>query len=351
MEKRIEQIDILRGFAAIMMILGHSFIEYPINIQNVSWCAAVGTYIYTFHMELFFVLAGFCYSCKNKKQFYVGKVKRILIPYFIFAFIVHIFKAVSGSLVNGNTSLLDIKYIFISGGSYWFLYVIFIIFLVFPLIEFLFRQNVYLYILLGVVCIIFASTVDLTGTAFCFSAFMYQFPYFIIGYIVRKFLFLPISKWKNQNSSKNNNIILLLIAILSLAFYSLLLYTCDYKSNMVKYPLAIFMIIFLTILANWIMPVFKKLKPIKTIFDLSSIYSLQLYIFNGFLLTIIRYFICNILNIQTPLIIVLSIWILNIFITLFACYFIISKVKVFSFICGVKYNRKQKLSKHKMGIT
>ena len=53
---RIEEIDILRGIAAVLMILGHSFIEYPVDISTVSWCHALGHFIYTFHMELFFLL-------------------------------------------------------------------------------------------------------------------------------------------------------------------------------------------------------------------------------------------------------------------------------------------------------
>ena len=55
---RNEKVDILRGIAAVLMVLGHSFIVYPINISEVPWCAAVSHFIYTFHMELFFILAG-----------------------------------------------------------------------------------------------------------------------------------------------------------------------------------------------------------------------------------------------------------------------------------------------------
>ena len=52
-EKRIEQIDIARGIAGICMILGHSFIVYPIDISSVWWCHALHVWIYSFHMELF----------------------------------------------------------------------------------------------------------------------------------------------------------------------------------------------------------------------------------------------------------------------------------------------------------
>lgn len=60
---RIEEIDLLRGLAAILMILGHSFIVYPIDISDIAWCSAIQYWIYTFHMELFFVVAGVVYKC------------------------------------------------------------------------------------------------------------------------------------------------------------------------------------------------------------------------------------------------------------------------------------------------
>lgn len=51
--KRFIEIDLLRGLAIILMIMGHSFIIHPINILEVPWCSSVSHWIYTFHMELF----------------------------------------------------------------------------------------------------------------------------------------------------------------------------------------------------------------------------------------------------------------------------------------------------------
>ena len=68
---RIEEIDLLRGVAALLMILGHSFIVYPIDISGVLWCKGVQHFIYTFHMELFFILAGIVYQCRNYKTFHI----------------------------------------------------------------------------------------------------------------------------------------------------------------------------------------------------------------------------------------------------------------------------------------
>ena len=70
--ERIREVDVLRGLAIILMIIGHSFIVHPINNQNTPWCMALGHWIYTFHMELFFFLAGCVYHCSNYRK-YIGK--------------------------------------------------------------------------------------------------------------------------------------------------------------------------------------------------------------------------------------------------------------------------------------
>ena len=64
---RNQEVDILRGIAAVLMILGHSFIVYPVNIASVPWCTAIGHFIYTFHMELFFILAGYVYYLDRER--------------------------------------------------------------------------------------------------------------------------------------------------------------------------------------------------------------------------------------------------------------------------------------------
>lgn len=65
-------------------------------------------------------------------------------------------------------------------------------------------------------------------------------------------------------------------------------------------------------------------------------YSLQLYLFNGFLLTGLRIIICNMLHITEPLIIVGGIWLGNLLITLCACKYVIPKIPVLRELCGLK---------------
>lgn len=80
---RIPELDILKGFAMICMIIGHSIIVFPIDISHVPWCERLHNFIYSFHMELLFLLSGFLYKKKDVASYFKGKVERILVPYFI----------------------------------------------------------------------------------------------------------------------------------------------------------------------------------------------------------------------------------------------------------------------------
>lgn len=131
--QRNDKIDYLRGIAAILMILGHSFIVHPVDISQIPWCDKLGEFIYQFHMELFFILAGWVYQCTDYKSFIKKKINRLAVPYFVFGAGALILRAVGGSLINGVEPLHEgIFQLLFSGGGYWFLYVLLIIFAIYP---------------------------------------------------------------------------------------------------------------------------------------------------------------------------------------------------------------------------
>lgn len=78
---RIKWIDTAKGIGLILVIFGHLSIPY------------LTTWIYTFHMPLFFFLSGFVFT-ENKysfDEFCVRKIKTILLPYFVYATIILLF--------------------------------------------------------------------------------------------------------------------------------------------------------------------------------------------------------------------------------------------------------------------
>lgn len=71
--KRDISIDILRGIAIVMVVIGHSGFKYT-------------KYIYMFHVPLFFLISGFlrsrdCQHFTDLKNFVINKLKRLYIPY------------------------------------------------------------------------------------------------------------------------------------------------------------------------------------------------------------------------------------------------------------------------------
>lgn len=75
--ERKEYIDVARGIAIILMVLGH------LGLKN-----SLTQIIYSFHMPLFFFIAGMTISRKQKLHVYLNKrITRLIVPYLLFAFI------------------------------------------------------------------------------------------------------------------------------------------------------------------------------------------------------------------------------------------------------------------------
>lgn len=76
--ERIYWIDNLKGIGMIAIILGHSL--FPLNSIFVK-------YLFTFHVPLFFFVAGILYNERKYDSFkllFFDKVKRLLVPYIVF---------------------------------------------------------------------------------------------------------------------------------------------------------------------------------------------------------------------------------------------------------------------------
>jgi len=134
-DSRIKWIDQLKGFAIILVVYGHNF---PL-LEN---------YIYSFHMPLFFFLAGIFHPKKINYHHIKKRAKQILIPYFIWAVFLFLFWYFLGrkfgeSLDKVNDPIKNFIGIFYAQGDYefmswgipmWFLPSIFVTFVLFGLI-------------------------------------------------------------------------------------------------------------------------------------------------------------------------------------------------------------------------
>ena len=77
-KSRIEYIDIARGIAILLMIVGHAIkpgLKYA--------------FIFSFHMPLFIIVSGFFYRDKSFKSTLLNIIKKLIVPYVLCAFIVN----------------------------------------------------------------------------------------------------------------------------------------------------------------------------------------------------------------------------------------------------------------------
>lgn len=211
-------IDICRSIGIILVVVGHS--GCPDILK--SW-------IYLFHMSLFFALSGYCYNIRYDEHpvgFIIKKIKSIYLPYVIFSIgliFFHNFFIKSGLygssesfllLQHGNEygmlSTYTIKDICINlfrtvlfasneefGGSTWFLRILFVINVVYVIFRFLVKKflkidnkkDIYISVLLGTAALLIGCGCDLYNIHLplelqtCFSAFFA----FEVGIVFKSF--------------------------------------------------------------------------------------------------------------------------------------------------------------------
>ena len=74
-KKRIDWLDIAKGITMILVIVGHT-VNNPSPVRDI---------IFSFHMPLFFILAGYTFRVKPWKEVILSSFARLLVPYVLLA--------------------------------------------------------------------------------------------------------------------------------------------------------------------------------------------------------------------------------------------------------------------------
>ena len=326
---RIPDVDLLKGFAMICMIVGHSIIVYPINISHYPWCESLHNFIYSFHMELLFLLSGFLYKNKNYINYLKGKVNRILVPYLIWGSVFLLMPVLFSSVVHRDTPFQEgLKNYLFHGGGYWFLYVLFLVFFIYPIIDKLAN-----WAKLGLALAVFFVNIFhfVFPAIFCIELFMLYLPYFIIGNLLK-----TIYNNRSKLVGKNTGVIGLgfVFVFLINQYVSLPSYYAQVVNTICIMGWVCITVLFFYVVANVTKDII--INKLVHIMSLCGKYSLQLYLFNGFLLVFLRVILCSILHIINPIVLVAAISGFDIIISLLICVYLLPKSRVVSFICGVK---------------
>lgn len=168
MEKRtgyFSEINIARGIAVLLVLIGHSFPDAQTGFQYRSalW---IFDSMYAFHMALFFSLSGFVTGGKiylgnaSIKTEFIKKCQRLMVPYLVYSVITMILKLVMNEYANNPFGLSDMWKVLLGknpNGGLWYLWTLFVISIVMFIISKLIAarsdcfKTVFL-LVLGLVC-------------------------------------------------------------------------------------------------------------------------------------------------------------------------------------------------------
>ena len=171
---RLEYLDAAKGLGILLVILGHIYAWNP-NINR----KILVTWIYSFHMPLFFIVSGMLIKYKNYcniKEFIFSRIKHILVPYIVFS----LCNALVRILLYGydeSAFIRDVICTFILiGVDTWFLQALFLAEIMFIVIRKIVKNE---YILTSVI-----------AALFIFSLFITKEDRFLLQYFSRVFVSL-----------------------------------------------------------------------------------------------------------------------------------------------------------------
>lgn len=282
--KKNYKIEFIRCFAILSVMLGHSIILYDpswgiytsINSSNI--LIGIKRIINIYQMPIFMMISGFCFTYSVKKNsfnkdWYIKKVKRLLVPYiFFFFFYVVPIRLLCKYPAWTNTSILKISSNIISGydvGMLWFLPTLFFITILATLSNRIKNK------MIKSIYYIFLLMISLKSSIFPSIFYISSIAIYLFWFELGNYLHMNIEKIE---TNRKNAIILILLLLLCF----ILLFFVDYKL-IIKFlkiliPIIIFLILYL----------FCGNKQIKIVSKISS-NSFGLYLFHSPLL----YFLFN----------------------------------------------------------
>ncbi|WP_407536947.1 acyltransferase family protein [Cetobacterium somerae] len=332
MKEYYNELTIMKGIGIILVILGHSFSFTGFNLLSNNFLNRyLYDSIYSFHMPLFFLIAGFLSNkLENNfsKIFYVSKTKRLLIPYIFINIIDAIPRHLFINFVNNKSNNLE-RIILYSGAATWFVYTLFLLFLVFPFVEKIIikRDKYYLF---GV-SLLFLNIykIGYSIKIFTIDRLVYMSFYFYVGYILKKYYKSIVEYFFSINFKFFTSLILIFLLV-------------SYKYNTGN--LTRIMIPFLGIVITWMFAIKIRSSNKKYVrfMTFCGENSLAFYLLEGFYGTFYRVLLIKVIPIEYNFFLVSSLFLLKLFSLYYGVKYIVSKIKILSFLLGAKYESKEK---------
>ena len=249
-------------------------------------------------MNVFFLVSGYLSAFSKKKstaEILKGKVRRLLVPYISFSAATLGMKLIAPSLVNRKVETVGsfVESLILRGGDLWFVYVLFVLFLIWPWI----LRNGTVKHIWGIVAFLIMADIliprGLMNNLFLYKRVIHFSIFFVAGYAMKEI----DRKWLDNEK--------LFLAFSVLFVLLCCVFVCSmnipYVSGYIK---AIVGCGFIWMLSH-------RLKDKKVIGDALAFvgkYSLPFYWLNGFVLVIARTVVVKGLHFESSVAIVLSIF-------------------------------------------
>lgn len=199
MEERVKWIDVYKGIAISLVIVGHCPI--PQSLYN---------FIYSFHLVAFFFIAGYTFKLRDGESFWTfakKKAKRLVIPYFFFGtmwmitnWVIkishHTFNASAKSILNDVYCLMTASGYHDVSGPAWFLFALFTASLIFWGIA-KYQERMKPVLVWGGVMAMFIVGYAFSGKAYAPFQLTQAFtimPFMWVGHLMKRFK-MPEMKW------------------------------------------------------------------------------------------------------------------------------------------------------------
>ncbi len=212
---RIAWIDMLKGLAIILVVVGHNASE------------TVSNFIYCFHMPLFFLLSGFVFSPKDPKVYLRRSWNRLMVPYIFFTIVIMIPDLLSLLIRRDLLGCCKLAYRIIYGGKIlrgaygvlWFVTGLWIAQNIFNLIV---ARNLSIYVFISLLVIAYIFSLIRIPLPWNIHVVPMALAYIWIGNLAKRYL---------TNVNRGGVKMLLSIALLILIFYLRNYIVLDMKNN------------------------------------------------------------------------------------------------------------------------
>ena len=278
-------------------------------------------------MPMFFIISGYLFSKTRKRttELYKGKTMRILIPYLFTMLILVCVKLVLPASFSYNSAVFGgYKSLIINalcyGGDRWFVYTLYFIFLlIIPIRNWLKNKWLVLAIITLLTIVYF---IDFLPTIFALDKVFFFMVFFLVGYLINDY-HSAIKNWLLKYWWLNY----MVIVVANIVFIETL-----YKMPYVfRFILPITGTIAVMTMAFQLEKVIKKSKVTQYI-EYCGKYSLQFYLFT-FCYPLIRWGIVSVLHITNPVVILLSVFILQL-ITITIIVEVTRRIRFLKIPCG-----------------